>query len=47
MTEDKAKRAASNQRIMDLDFDKVLMAHGQAITQNAKSVLGQALLPDR
>lgn len=45
MTKDKNKRSVSNQKIMDLEFEKVLMAHGDAIRKDAKNLMKEALLP--
>lgn len=37
MTRDRAARSASMKKIMDLDFDKIIMAHGSPVTQSAKA----------
>ena len=45
MTRDRAARSASMKRIMNLEFDKVIMAHGSPVTQDGKTLMRETCLP--
>lgn len=45
ITKDRKARQASMEKIIELDFDKVLMAHGPPIIKDAKAQMRKACLP--
>lgn len=45
ITKDRAARIESTRKILNLDFDKVVMAHGAPITRDAKILMREKCLP--